>query len=91
MPRLQSPARDFRPEPFVRLPYESFNGGLNDFFKDTEIRRNELSVADNVYLIGKGIVTGRWGSQKYFLAGSGNTRLLDEYNNIQNSQKTYLP
>lgn len=90
MPRLQSPARDFRPEPFIRIGYDTFNGGLNDFFKDTEIRRNEMSLADNVYLIGKGIVTGRWGSQKYFLAGSGNTRLLDEYNNIQNSQKDLL-
>jgi len=90
MPRLNIPGAAFRPAGAVEITYEGFNGGLNTFFADTEIRRNELSTADNVYLIGKGIITGRWGSENYFLAGSGEVKLLDEYNNIQTSQSDLL-
>jgi len=66
MPRLDIPARAYVPQPSVEITYEGFNGGLNTFFKDTEIKRNELATADNTMLIGKGIVTGRWGSENYF-------------------------
>jgi hypothetical protein len=90
MPRLDIPARAYQPQPSVEITYEGFNGGLNTFFKDTEIKRNELATADNTMLIGKGIVTGRWGSENYFLAGSGNVKLLDEYNNVQTSQSDLL-
>jgi len=90
MPRLNIPARAYQPQPQVEITYEGFNGGLNTFFADTEIKRNELSTADNTMLIGKGILTGRWGSENYFLAGTGNVKLLDEYNNVQNSQSDLL-
>jgi hypothetical protein len=49
-----------------------------------------MSTADNTMLIGKGIVTGRWGSEDYFLAGIGDVKLLDEYNNVQTSQSDLL-
>jgi hypothetical protein len=68
MPRLNIPAEAFKPAGTVEVTYDGFNGGLNTFFADTEIRRNEMSTADNTMLIGKGIVTGRWGSEDYFLA-----------------------
>lgn len=90
MPRLNIPAEAYKPAGTVEVTYEGFNGGLNTFFVDTEIKRNELSTADNIMLIGKGVATGRWGSELYFQAGSGNVRLLDEYNNIQSSQKDLL-
>ena len=83
MPRISIPGRAFQPQPSIEVTYDGFNGGLNNFFKDTEIKRNELSTADNTILIGKGIVTGRWGSQTYFQAGSGNVKILDEYQNVQ--------
>lgn len=90
MPRLNIPAQAFKPAGTVEITYEGFNGGLNTFFADTEIKRNELSTADNTMLIGKGLLTGRWGSENYFVAGTGNVKLLDEYNNIQNSQSDLL-
>ena len=83
MPRLNIPAEAYKPAGTVEVTYEGFNGGLNTFFADTEIKRNEMSTADNVYLIGKGILTGRWGSEVYFNAGSGDVKLLDQYINLQ--------
>jgi len=90
MPRLNIPAQAFKPAGTVEITYDGFNGGLNTFFVDTEIKRNELSTADNTMLIGKGVLTGRWGSENYFLAGSGSVRLLDEYNNLQTGQAELL-
>lgn len=90
MPRLNIPAEAFKPAGTVEITYEGFNGGLNTFFTDTEIKRNEMSTADNTMLIGKGLITGRWGSENYFLAGSGSVRLLDEYNNVQTGQSDLL-
>lgn len=90
MPRLNIPAQAFRPAGTVEITYEGFNGGLNTFFADTEIKRNELSTAENTMLIGKGIITGRWGSENYFQAGTGNVKLLDRYNNVQTSQTDLL-
>lgn len=90
MPRLQIPGQAFRPAGTVEVTYEGFNGGLNTFFVDTEIKRNEMSAAENTMLIGKGIVTGRWGSEDFFTAGSGNVKLIDEYNNVQTGQSDLL-
>jgi hypothetical protein len=90
MPRLNIPAEAFKPAGTVEITYDGFNGGLNTFFADTEIKRNELSTADNVYLIGKGIITGRWGTEEYFDAGTGEVKILDQYVNIQNSTNEVL-
>ena len=90
MPRLNIPAQAFRPAGSVEVTYDGFNGGLNTFFVDTEIKRNELATAENTMLIGKGVITGRWGSDKYFLAGAGNVKLVDEYNNVQTGQSDLL-
>ena len=90
MPRLNIPGQAFKPAGTVEVTYEGFNGGLNTFFVDTEIKRNELSTADNTMLIGKGVITGRWGSDKFFLAGTGNVKLVDEYNNVTSGQSDLL-
>ena len=90
MPRLNIPAQAFRPAGSVEVTYDGFNGGLNTFFVDTEIKRNELATAENTMLIGKGVITGRLGSDKYFLAGAGNVKLVDEYNNVQTGQSDLL-
>lgn len=90
MPRLNIPAQAFKPAGTVEVSYEGFNGGLNTFFVDTEIKRNEMATAENTMLIGKGVLTGRWGSENYFLAGSGNVKLLDEYSNVQTGQSDLL-
>ena len=90
MPRLSIPGKAFTPQPSIEVTYDGFNGGLNNFFKDTEIKRSELATSDNTYLIGKGIITGRWGSDTYFLAGSGEVKILDTYQNIQSGASALI-
>lgn len=75
----------FKPQDDIELKWETFNGGWNSTFKPTELNANELSQADNMMLVGKGTPTGRWGSEKYFLAGTGRVRLLDGYYNSATS------
>ena len=75
--RTKTPS--YRPQRNIQLNWEDFGGGWNSLFKPTELKANELAEATNLMLIGRGTPTGRWGSDTYFLAGSGNVRLLDAY------------
>lgn len=79
MPILNRATPTFTPQKKLEVKWEGWDGGWNDFFNSTEIKPNELTVADNVMLKGKGTVTGRWGSDLYFLAGTGRTRFLGDY------------
>lgn len=54
----------------VTIDYQNFRGGLNLLYRQTELRPAELAQADNLYLIGLGIPTKRWGSQNYYAAGA---------------------
>ena len=58
----------YKPPKDIELDYPQFRGGLNTLFRQTELKKNELAQADNLYLIGSGIPTKRWGSQDYFLS-----------------------
>ena len=69
----------FKPAKEIELNWNTFNGGWNNYSKPTELKPNELAEATNLMLIGRGTPTGRWGSDTYFLAGSGHVRLLDAY------------
>lgn len=80
----------FTPQKDDQLNWDTFNGGWNSLFKPTELAPNELAQTDNCMLIGKGTPTGRWGSLKYFLAGSGRIRLLDGYYNSNTSTNVLL-
>ncbi len=60
----------YRPPKEVVLDYSEFRGGINTLFRQTELRNNELSQADNLYLIGAGGPTKRGGTQNYFLSGA---------------------
>lgn len=72
----------FTPSKDLELNWDGFNGGLNTYFKPTELKQNELSQADNLMLTGRGAPTGRWGSALYNKAGeAGRVRLLDAYYN----------
>ena len=90
MPSLNTRIPAFTPQRIFEANYAGFNGGLNTFFKATEIRKDELVKADNCMLIGKGVVTSRWGSEKFFQAGTGDVKYIDVYNNIQTSTKELL-
>ena len=69
----------YKPRKGIEVNWNTFNGGWNNFSKPTELEPNELAEADNLMLVGKGTPTGRWGSDTYFLAGSGHVRLLDAF------------
>lgn len=46
---------------------DNFRGGLNTLLAPTEISKNELVQADNLYLVGKGVPKKRGGTSNYFL------------------------
>lgn len=79
----------FKAQKDVSIDYDNFSGGFNNIFRPTELSANELAQADNLMLTGKGVVTGRWGSTNHYLAGSGNVRLITEYQDIAGT-KTLL-
>jgi len=66
----------------VAANWETFRKGLNILLQDTEIGADELSEADNIVLVGKGVPTKRWGTQLYFQAGlaTGSVRGLGGFN-----------
>ena len=90
MPVLNTRRPNYTPQRVLEQSYEGFPGGLNLFYTPTEIKKTELVQADNCMLIGNGIVTGRWGSQTYFSAGSGYIRDLNKYENIQTATNELL-
>lgn len=52
------------------VQWNQFRGGLNTLFKESEIKGNELSQADNLMLIGAGVPTKRFGTALYHMAGN---------------------
>jgi hypothetical protein len=57
MPSLSTNIPSFSPQKIFEANYQGFSGGLNTFYKPTEIKKDELAVANNCMLIGKGVVT----------------------------------
>lgn len=91
MPRFRTRPITYKASKTVTEEWESFRKGLNLLLRQTELTNDELAVADNIMLIGKGVPTGRWGSTKYFTAGtSGTIRGLGTYKNNSGSQNEIL-
>lgn|SRR3990167_820955 len=70
MPFFDTKIPQFKPRKSLQFDWNNWKGGLNTFFKATEISGNEVSQFDNLMLVGKGIPTKRWGDDIYFLSGS---------------------
>lgn len=85
MPVFNKPIKAFKANKDREVDYVDFSGGLNTIFKPTELKPNELAQADNLVLVGKGVPTGRPGSQAYFWAGTGYVRLLDFFRDFYNN------
>lgn len=90
MPLLFNKAQSYQPQSVYEATYKGFNGGLNLFFKPTEIKKSELVQADNCMLVGSGVVTGRWGSQIFFKAGNSEVKWLGTYQNISSGASIQL-
>lgn len=90
MPTLKTQLPQYKPTKDLEIDYKDFSGGWNNIFRPTELKPTELAQADNLMLTGKGVPTGRWGSQNYFTAGSGRVRLLDSYEDPTTSANDLL-
>jgi len=69
MARFNTNPPKFKPPEELTFNWDSFDGGLNTFFKDNEINKNEAVQLNNLMLTGKGSPTKRWGTDVYFLSG----------------------
>ena len=57
----------------IKAEWKNFRKGLNLLLRPTELGRDELSVAENIMLVGSGVPTGRWGTGLYFTANATGT------------------
>lgn len=69
MPIKRKKQIKFNPPRELTENYSTFRKGLNIFLRDNEIDPKEMSVAENLMLVGSGIPTKRWGTQTAFVAG----------------------
>src|SRR3990167_1865775 len=53
----------------LEAEYNTWRKGLNTLLRKSEVDKAELTQMDNLFLIGSGIPTKRWGSEDYFLSG----------------------
>lgn len=80
MPVRAGKVPKYSPAKQIDVQWDGFEGGWNNIFRPTELKENELAQADNLMLVGKGIPTGRWGSDLFFdTLSSGSIRLLEGY------------
>lgn len=90
MPLLDTRPQQYRPQKDIELNWNDFSGGWNNIFRPTELKANELADATNAMLTGKGVPTGRWGSDTYFSTGTGYIRGLGAYYKSTASQNDLL-
>lgn len=80
MPLPQVQTQGYKPGKDITADWDGFKRGLNTLLRETELKSDELSQADNIILVGSGVPTRRWGSANYFLAGAtGAVRGLKGY------------
>lgn len=70
MAQFNTQPQKFTAKKPVEEQWSEFSKGLNQLFRPTELSNEELAVADNIMLTGKGVPTGRWGTLKYFTANA---------------------
>lgn len=70
MALLNLGASNWKPEKELVNNWDNFKRGLNTLLKETEVRDDELTQADNLMLVGKGVPTRRWGTDLYFLSSA---------------------
>jgi len=71
MPLLDTRPPAYKKRKDVQLAWDTWRMGYNSLLRPTELKAQEYVTGDNVMLVGSGVVTGRWGSQKYWLANEG--------------------
>ncbi len=91
MAKFNTQPVQFKKARTVDEEWTTFRKGLNLLLRATELGNDELAKADNIMLVGSGVPTGRWGSIKYFTAGStGSIRGFATFKNNSGSQNEIL-
>jgi len=73
--QLNTKIPPFNPPKDINISWDNFRRGLNILLKENEVAKDELTQADNLVLIGKGVPTKRWGTYNYYLsAATGSVR-----------------
>lgn len=91
MSNFQTQAPNYKSTKPITEEWNNFTKGLNLLLRPTELSNNELAVADNIMLTGKGVPTGRWGIIKYFTANATGTVLgFGTYSSNDESQNEIL-
>jgi len=68
---IQTQANAYKKAKDISLEWDTWKLGYNSLLRPTELKPQEYVTGDNIMLTGSGVPTGRWGSQKYWLAYEG--------------------
>lgn len=71
MPLLNTKTPQYKKKKDIQLEWDNWRKGYNSLLRPTELDGSEYVTGDNIMLVGSGAVTGRWGSQKFWLAHEG--------------------
>lgn len=71
MPLLDTRPPAYKKAKDVSIEYDTWRSGFNSLLRPTELKPTEYVTGDNIMLKGSGVPTGRWGSQKFWLAYEG--------------------
>ena len=87
MPSFGTRVPPYKPTKDVEFNWLTFNGGLNTLEQKNEIPNNQVTQAQNIMFVGKGIPTKRWGTQLYHQAGNatGSVRGLKGFYQVSGS------
>lgn len=81
MPTFSSQPQNYKPSKDIPFVWNTFKSGLNTLEQKNEIGNDQITQAQNMMLVGKGIPTKRWGTGLYFQAGNvtGSVRGLKSF------------
>lgn len=71
MPILDLNPPKYKRSKDIEVEWDTWRMGYNSLLRPTELKPSEYVTGDNIMLKGSGVPTGRWGSQKYWLAYDG--------------------
>ncbi|OQB05362.1 MAG: hypothetical protein BWY19_01081 [bacterium ADurb.Bin212] len=71
MPIIDTRVPRYKKAKDIQIEWDTWRGGYNSLLRPTELKETEYVTGDNIMLKGSGVVTGRWGSRKFWLAKEG--------------------
>ena len=91
MPIFNTREPPYRKRKDAEAEWNNCRKGLNLLLRATELGRDEMSLADNIMLVGSGVPTGRWGTEVFFTANvTGTVRGFGKYKNNAGTTDEFL-